>query len=717
MESYRSQGISLGSILHLDEVPEVDNTRISENNIVYDSEWFDIRFMPPAKKMNPIDAYNRFYTTASGKFGSTALGKSYAINPPPQFGRNADIRHGNRGHDPLTSVKSLSVDGGYGRYYSEVFDDSAMLAMFQFGKERFNGISNFIFSAIDPVDATIARTGRLPIGMQAGQITGSLIMLAAFPLITLTIWTLKTVSKFAFDTESFNYYYLEPMMHLYWTAVSQLSTVAATELGMVIPELMPSGQDAIDGNKKPERIGLPYKMNSEDFDTYKQYLPGLITEDNYFDIYAIAVGAQTVANNAMLREYEAFEKGTDVLGEGGYLFQNGEVAIRKKPTFIETTNYYLSFAKFLDRLCRGNGLFAPDGKDEEQRNAELMAKNGAAEAILENNQFTKDVDGFYPAIQSEEKRTYLEKLADAVDAGIKEGGGYAVFNVEYVGSSTETFSNSVENIGLGDTINSVATAAHNTKFNLSGGMTGISAIDALTTTVGNFVKGAVDSISYGGAGVLETLLGNAFVDVMKKYGGSDMSFPTHTFNMKLRPLYNTPFSRWKDEILPTIMILCGVLPLSAGNSSHSSPFICEFFIKGVCHYKQAIITSVNVTRGTSNLPMDKNKSYIGTDISFTVADLSTIPTLPINSSIFDSFKLALEDNRPINKYIATICSRDLLTSKYMIPKMKLKASRLLMAYEQAISPSAWGMRVGLGLNGILGGLVSDHSITLTNRNR
>ena len=49
--------------------------------------------------------------------------------------------------------------------------------------------------------------------------------------------------------------------------------------------------------------------------------------------------------------------------------------------------------------------------------------------------------------------------------------------------------------------------------------------------------------------------------------------------------------------------------------------------------------------------------------------------------------------------------------------MKLQASRLLMAYEQAISPSAWGMRVGLGLNGILGGLVSDHSITLTNRNR
>ena len=35
MESYRSQGISLGSILHLDEVPEVDNTRISENNLVY----------------------------------------------------------------------------------------------------------------------------------------------------------------------------------------------------------------------------------------------------------------------------------------------------------------------------------------------------------------------------------------------------------------------------------------------------------------------------------------------------------------------------------------------------------------------------------------------------------------------------------------------------------------------------------------------------------
>lgn len=42
-------------------------------------------------------------------------------------------------------------------------------------------------------------------------------------------------------------------------------------------------------------------------------------------------------------------------------------------------------------------------------------------------------------------------------------------------------------------------------------------------------------------------------------------------------------------------------------------------------------------------------------------------TAPVNASLFSSFNVALEDNRPINRYLAVIVSRDLLT-KYMASK-------------------------------------------------
>lgn len=701
-------GISLGDITK--NVSDISSNSTSNkfvtDNLVFDNNWFDIRFLPPDSNMDPIDVFNRFYTTASRKFTSTRMGGNFGINVKPQFTRWADIRHGNRGFRGRLTINNLNVDAGLGRVYSERYDDAQQMLMIQFGKEKFNNLSNFMLSAIDYRDSYIANTGRYPTGYAVGSVVGAGIMLVAFPWMTLAIWGLKFASGMIANVDSFNYYYMEPTMHLYWSAVSQIVTILGTELGILIPELMPEKTDA-------NKIGVPVKLNTADLEEYKKLMPGLFTENNYIDVFKIATTTQTLANRLLLEEYELYQKGEESPYDFlGYVYKDGVIKEHASPGsgLINKINYNLSFENWLNKLTKGNGLFANEEKKEGTSPSTSTNTTDGNKSL-----YTRGADGMYPNLDKD--ASYLSKLASSIDAGVKEGGGYAIFNVDFTGSTTESFSNNVSEINLGSTLNTVATAARNMKFNFAGGnLIGETAQDALGT-VKNVASGAVDSMTYGVSNVIQTLTGNAYVDIPKKWDTSDMSFPSITYNMSLRALYNTPFSRLKDELIPLAMILAGTLPLSAGQSAHTSPFLCEAFSKGVQHIKMGMITSLSVTRGVNNLALDKNKNLRGIDVSFTVTDFSTIMTAPINTSIFDTFNIALEDSKPINRYLAVLASRDLLTSKYMIPRMKLKASRLLMNIDKAFSPHSIGMRIGHGLNNLLGGLVADHAMALTQSNK
>lgn len=672
--------------------------KFATDNIVFDNNWFDIRFIPPDMNMNPIDVFNRFYTTASRKFTSTRIGGNFGINVKPQFTRWADIRHGNRGFRGRLTINNLNVDAGLGRVYSERYDDAQQMIMLQFGKEKFNSLSNFILSAIDYRDSYIANNGRYPTGYAVGSTVGAGIMLVAFPWMTLAIWGLKFASGLIANVDSFNYYYMEPAMHLYWSAVSQIVTILGTELGILIPELMPEKTDA-------NRIGVPVRLNTSDLEEYKKLMPGLFTENNYIDIFKIATTTQTLANRLLLEEYELYQKGEESPYDFlGYVYKDGVIKEKASPGsgLINTLNYNLSFEKWLNKLTKGDGLYAAPEKTETK----------TADADIKT--FGRGSDGRYPVLDKDE--SYANKLAATIDAGIKEGGGYAIFNVEFSGSTTESFSNNVSDINLGSTLHTVASAARNMKFNFAGGNLFGETQQEAVGAVKNVVAGAVDSMTYGVSNVIQTLTGNAYVDIPKKWDTSDMSFPSITYNMSLRALYNTPFSRLKDELIPLAMILAGTLPLSAGQSAHTSPFLCEAFCKGIQHIKMGMITSLSVTRGVNNLAYDKNKNMRGIDVSFTITDFSTIMTAPVNTSIFDTFNISLEDNKPINRYLAVLASRDLLTSKYMVPRMKLKASRMLMNIDKAFSPHAIGMRIGHGLNNLLGGLVADHAMSISQLN-
>jgi hypothetical protein len=238
-----------------------------------------------------------------------------------------------------------------------------------------------------------------------------------------------------------------------------------------------------------------------------------------------------------------------------------------------------------------------------------------------------------------------------------------------------------------------------------------------TDLMGDFVKGALNSISFGLDSVVQTLTGGGFIDLPDKWDNSDTSFPDITYKMELRSSSGDVISQLQNIYIPLAMILAGVLPIATGKASYTSPMLCNLFCKGVQKIDLGIIKNVTITRGVGNLGFSRQWKALAVDVSFTVKDLSSIMASPVNGTIFDIFRVGLDDASVLSRYLATMASRDIYTDKYASQKIKLRASRVLMKANQAISSSAWGLRTGESLNHVLGGVVADHTLSLNHTNK
>lgn len=677
------------------EVKRFDRAEINNNDVkVIDRDWFDVRIIPANEDMNPIVRKNRFYTTTSDKYFDSRLGGNIGINPKAQFSYLADIRaHTFNARDVLKPEK-------LGRYFGEVFDDNSLILKMTMGVADFASLPDYIFSAIDYRDSYVANKGYLPIGYDFGSFVGSAIMLAAFPLMTIFIWGVKAASSMVFDRGPLQYYRVKPTMHTYWAGVAATFTQITTELGILAPELMPDSSEA-------DKIGVGFKFDEDDMNQIRDMMPDLVTDSNYIDVFAIATRAETLHNKRLLREKELYEKGDvneyDFLG---YVMDENDNIERKSAgsTIISETNYKHSFSKFLEKLTGKGSLFeGPPAKETP------MSGNGL---IDPNVKYTKDGDGRYPIKNSETKIAYSKKLADAIDAGIKDGGQYANFYVKHISTVTETFSNEIGEISSGGKINSVAKGARDINFSLAGGNiigeTGEKIIEAGK----NVIKGTLNSMSFGLGNVIQTLTGNSYVIVPKMWKDSTVSLSSVTFRIELRPTYNDPYSQAKDVYLPYAMIMNTVLPQGTGGNSYTAPFLCSTHCPGIQEYDTAIVSNVSVKRGVSNLSFDKYNRAQGIDIDITITDLAPLTTISTNSTVFDSFKVPLEDNTPLGRYLRVLTGRDLLSSKYMTPKIKKKASTLLMLKDNMFSPVAMGLRMSSPLQMFSGGAVAQSATTL-----
>jgi len=686
---------------------------------IIDRLWVKSRFMVADDSLKKTDRLTRYASSADSKFTDTTLGGNISINAKPQFTSYCDIRPRNllnRNNTSLYGSSNLGI--GMGRYYSEAIDDNQHVIFMQFGVPKFNSLTDFFFRAIDYETSVIANTGRSTIAYTIGKIVGGGIMLAAFPLMTLVIWGLKLGAKLLAGHGSFNYYYMEPTMHTYWSTVNQLVSSIAIELGILIPYLTDSKASQERATNKT-KVGVPFKISKEQLDQYRNLLPGLINDNNYIDVFAIATRAQTLVNRRNLAELKILEDPTLNLND----YNTG--VINKKLsdlTFLDRANLFLTFEQYIKATVKG-GVFGNKGNEAPPAKASLSNTDGkktltpAEKAKLikdakdASKRFTRDKKG-YVNIKGDPKRdSYMRKFTSAVDSTVRQGGAFLALSIDYKGSVTETFSNSVGRIDTGEKAKALARKSKNLKFDFAGGNIAGN-MDEVLGYVQQLAAGALDSVSFGLSSVLQTAFGNAYIDLPKKWDDSSAYFPTQTYTVKLISPYGNALSQLQNIYIPLSMILAGTLPLNTGGSSYTSPFLCSVFNKSVQNLKLGMITSCSITRGTSNLGFDKKRRPLAIDVSFTITDFSTMVTSPLNTSIFsDLFSINLDDDTPIGRYITVLGSRDLMTNIYKTQKLKINMSRLSAKANQLVSPSSYGMAAGSVLESALGGVLARRTLT------
>lgn len=694
---------------------------------IIDSDWIGAAFLVDPIDLAPIDRLNRFWSTANLKFTDSSIGGNIAMNPPPQPCRLSDPRVGQRRTGGQRVTLGVNTQMGMGPWYSEKIDDNSDLLYLQFGIPEFNSLVSFWSRAADYAKAVIVNTGRSPISYQIGSVVGGAAMFIAFPLVSTLVYGIKTLSRLISNTNPFAYYYLKPTMVDFWKSASILATSFAVEGGVLHPMFM-------NDNTTADRIGVPVSLDTSDMEEFRKIMPNMFTPNGNIDLMHLVGRAQAIANMQMRIEREKFdEQGllstTDFMGyiqESTSLKRKGETATG----ILSALNEMLSLMELPDSVRKHpdiekNNTIEKLEKTQLENGGDMLygyqdplVVNDVGDSPLTNEKEISNVkkDGFVARV-TDFTKNWTEGFKSSYDAAIRGGGQYLVLRVDHVGSLSDSGDNSTTEIQSGEWFKNISGASKQLSYSMSGG--NIFANEAqIMGYVKDFAVGVLDKVTFGlASGIAPMLAGGGNVLMPKMYDDSSFTPATTSFTIQCLAPSSDVISKLIHEWLVMAAIMAGAFPREIGGAAYGSPYLCSAFMKGKLNIPLGIIRSFTFTRGTANLAYDKLNRAMGFDITIEIEDLSPQMVAPVSSSYISSIFNSLDDFSAANRYISTICARDLLTNKWSIPRAKMKLSKALLLMDSATSSAYSAMAAGSFLNPLLGGMLYENNLTLLQTNQ
>lgn len=643
---------------------------------VKDKDWIKQAFILSTKEgesfLDEIDLKNRYFNSAYLKWTDSSLGGNICINPLPQFTRYADIREpGLRAGAVPTTLELQRGELGMGNYYSEAIDDNMQVVHMRFGVPTYNSLFQFFTGFYNSSASTLARTGRFDTTivddvLKAG---GTVITLAILPLaiVPIAIGLIGHAARFFMKWPSSKFYYLKPSMATYWTAVTNMMNQIAVNKG--VSTFSPRYQ-------QETVMGTTQKINTQQTSVLSTLFPDGFKSDGRIDVYAIANRSKRL----QMRQDRALRQQLTQGGSDGWYGQvkkvmneqNGGISSVAENESFALENY---IQRFLDVgvLSGVNELF--NGKVEKDVKQPETTNADGTEVDLTKTPFAPSKDS--------------AGVADHFLATLADGSDWISFRVNNTGAATESFGSSTGKSSLADKINSLSSTARDLRINFAGGnVDSLGITETITTGLGAILSGVASSLQMDG---LAAAAGSAFVDIPDHWTESTASLSKTTYSFTLISPYGNIISQTLYLYLPLCCLLAGALPLATGKQSYTSPFLCELFDRGRRTTRLGIIDSVTITRGTSNLSFNNDDHPMAIDVSFSVADLSSVVAMPIlpGFSVVPGRGLFDPDNT-FTDYMMTLSSMNLRDMNDRMPILEYQWARAKADFKSYGSASRIG---------------------------
>ncbi len=728
----------------------------TDSTLPLDNDWVRTSFLIslddfPNPESDLVDRYAlkyMYWSRASFKFTNSAMGGNLAVNCKPQFCRYTDIRvKGLMPHRNDVSVGMKLGNIGMGSYYSEAFDDTAQRIYLRFGVPQFNSLLNFVSTMFNSDLSNLANKGIITqvLGTAAFTFTRVAAFVAFFPM-SAVFMAGKMILNTLNNKSISSFYSVRPTMPLYWSAVNELVNTISVLRGILPPTMIDT--------KSLSPGSSDYILTNSALKKLKELMPDVINEQYGIDVFAIANKIQ-MRQNAIDDYYDS----------GAY---SGTEAEQKSPVYVahndtatpETPDQYsatitqqlgnttkkgmVDLVNEYNKSIGGKGYSSGDSTPsmlltldptklessnttatDSTASAPVYQTGGAGSApngsAIDAEMATYDVSSTYRTSAE------LSSVADYFKAEAETGGGYACFVVEHTGSVSDSFSSDFEESKIASTLNNISSSARSISYNVANGNV-VPGLGELLGAVKEVATSALDGVYLGG--IARLLMGSYLVDIPKFWSGSTASLGKTDYTIELNSPYGNAISQLQNIYIPLSMIMVGALPLSAGRQTYTSPFLCQLFDRGRTHITLGMIDNISITRGTTNLPFNKEFRPLGLKVSFSVINLNNIMHVPISKGTFFSSVLnsvaagtsdavtsvtgsktlgeiagsfvatsLTDDDGLLFNYLTALTGVSARESMYKISRARLA---LAVAYKSAAtldSPAAWANRLyNVGIN-------------------
>jgi hypothetical protein len=615
--------------------------------------------------MHIDDVVAVFSGSADRKFTNTSYGNSLAINPPYQFTHSADIPYpGRMAGNKFPSISDDTMTMGMGDYYSKAIDDNSEtnLLYLSFGVPEFTSLISFFVRAIDYKTSVIATQGRYPTWYDVGNIIGTAASFFIYPMLKtiILLQSIRGLKGVLPVMSDHRYYTMKPTMIQYLLTCNSIANNFATERGLVAPYV---------SEWRSGKLGPNVKKDSRRMQQLHKIDPDVFTQSNGINL----IGLVTRAQRRLLAQLKLEEK---LMGDT-YMSQ-ADVLISKSPTTgkfkpVDDTKDYEEYMR---------NILDSDIYREEKKKRDSLPETREGD-----EDFKQGKDGTAKPMPSETKtKSFFDTFAATAQGGLE----HIVLYVEYMGSATNTFSNSTKDIPLKSMVNSIGGSAKDVRFNLSGGNVSGTVLDDIAASAKDLVAGSLSGLSVGVSDLIFGLLNGSYVRFPKMWDDSTATLTDHTFKIKLGGPYGNKVSKFLDMDVVLSLLLGGTLPQSAGHGSYTSPYLCTAYVRGIVDIQLGMITNLSVTTGGGNLGYAKDGSAMSYEVTFTITDMSELLVAPTDSAIYNAFN----EESSLNHFTRSLVGRHINVNALMLNRFAKYLDMATKDLEVQFSSSAWGASMG-----------------------